>query len=111
MTKEYKYLEPPWGLECDDGWDWLILDMFHKIEIELNKKQLKDFAITQIKEKYGGLRVYTVCSNQVIDNIIEKYKKKSFHICEICGRRGKLRVRYGWYKTLCRKHYKKWTKD
>ncbi|MEK7090164.1 MAG: hypothetical protein AAB930_01100, partial [Patescibacteria group bacterium] len=42
------------GFECGDGWFGLIKKLCEK----LKDLDLKDFRVTQVKEKFGGLRFY-----------------------------------------------------
>lgn len=53
---------------------------------KLSKKDKKALRITQIKEKYGSLRIYTTYSFPKLDEIITKYEKLSEIICVNCGK-------------------------
>lgn len=64
-----------------------------------------DGHVTQIKEKFGGLRFYIGVGSEEIFNIINEYEKLSYTICEECGMPGKLRYDVGMLVTLCDKHY------
>lgn len=44
-----------------------------------------DVTINQIKEKFGGLRIY-IDGPEFIGNIIESLMESSYKICEDCGR-------------------------
>ena len=94
------------GLEIGMGWFPLIEDLCKVIKKEI-KNNPSDFYITQIKEKFGGLRFYVSYRNKKIDEAINKAEEKSFKICEVCGKRGKLRDDFGWILTLCSHHYKR----
>lgn len=91
--------------ECDDGWLQLIHDLIEElIACGWDKK------VTQIKEKFGGLRFYIGSGTQEIYDIISKYEDLSNITCEVCGEKGELRDDCGWrggrwYKTMCDKHY------
>ncbi len=86
-------------ISCDDGWLDLIEDLIKElIDAGWNKE------ITQIKEKFGGLRFYINEGSDEIFDIIRKYEEKSYIICEICGKPGKLIKNNGWYKTVCEQH-------
>jgi len=54
----------------------------------------------QVKEKFGGLRVYASGTDAVHDKI-EELENRSFAICEDCGASGKHRTDLGWWQTLC----------
>lgn len=58
---------------------------------------------TQIKEKFGGLRLYTNFSNEYIDGAISMAMQMSHKTCEVCGKTGKLRG-IGWRYTACDEH-------
>lgn len=95
------------GLDCGAGWHPLIKELLDKLQKYVNAfPQLMHFRIVQIKEKWGGLCVYTNFGTDVINKCIEEYEKKSFTICEICGKSGKLREDLSWIQTLCDDHYK-----
>lgn len=98
------------GIECDSGWYQLLYDLF--TELNNNVKQLQSETsytvvypqMMQIKEKFGGLRFYVDSATDEQYKIISKYEHLSYHICEICGKKGKLRNVFGWYITLCKSH-------
>jgi len=90
--------------ECDDGWGSLIA------ELEVKLKALSpDYTVSQVKEKFGGLRYYAhpgeadpETSERFYD-LIREAEAKSYKTCECCGQPGRLARRGGggWYKTLC----------
>lgn len=107
--KKYSIIKPDptlrnnlmmWGFMCDEGWFPLIYTTLDKIQEVVDKTGI-DLEITEIKEKYGELRIYTSSSTDEIDEIIQEATAKSIHICERCGREGELREIHGWYKTMC----------
>jgi hypothetical protein len=55
---------------------------------------------TQVKEKFGSLRIYYVGGDDNIFNIIDKAEDKSFEICEDCGAKGKANEG-GWIRVNC----------
>ena len=109
------------GYECDKGWYPLIDELIEKLEqfTKVSDKskfltwiykifKVYDFQILQIKEKFGGLRVYISNETDERFNLIQEYEEKSYKTCEICGSTSgaMCRVNGGWYKTVCRKHAK-----
>jgi hypothetical protein len=86
------------GVECRQGWKRLIDPI-----IDLANK--KGIHITQIKEKFGTLRVYTDTIDRELDQLIVDMEIKSAKVCEVCGDVGKIRSG-GWIKTLCDLHDK-----
>lgn len=72
----------------DRGWFRAFgIKMLDELKSQLKKeKRLKDFRITQIKEKFGGLRFYTGPASEEIYNIISKYEDESMNTCIDCGK-------------------------
>lgn len=95
------------GFECGSGWYDLILIL--SVQIEKLTEKLRDEGVetdylpmvTQVKEKYGGLRFYLTVSTNEMDELISKAEEDSLHICEECGAEGKLMVAYGRFLTTC----------
>lgn len=84
----------------------LIASYNHKKE--LVEKNLEEYidqlpTFTQIKEKYGSLRISTTRIDQYYDGMITMAEDMSEHICEKCGDKGRL-YSIHWHKTLCDKH-------
>jgi len=98
------------GFECDKGWHPMIIELLDKIQdmVNNNPEEYLDLRIMQIKEKFGGLRVYTNFYDEDIELLLSEYEEKSNTICEICGRPGELRENHFWLKTLCDKCNEKW---
>lgn len=98
LRKQYKiYLDLPWGFEVGSGWLELITKLIEDI---IETKPSKNFSIVQVKEKFGGLRVYTRHGKEEIYNLIDIAEKKSYEVCETCGDTGTLR-RDSWYNVSC----------
>lgn len=115
-------------LECGSGWHNLIDSLCSIIESHLehiewrvsnpdspvnkdfdhetNKNLLDLFTAVQVKEKFGGLRFYTSCTNDYISGAISMAENMSFHICETCGAPGENKVLGSWYMTLCKDHFR-----
>ena len=64
---------------------------------------IKTVAI-QIKEKFGGLRLYYEGSDPYIDGLIAMAEATSFKTCEQCGKEGKRRTKGGYIYTSCDEH-------
>jgi hypothetical protein len=96
------------GFECGDGWFDLLDSCLSEIKKKINNKY--NFYITQIKEKFGTLRIYYSSSGSMEDEeditkILLKYEIKSCKVCELCGKKAKLRRIHSWVYTLCEEHY------
>ena len=84
-----------WGIEVGDGW-YEILD---KMCAALSKLEHPP-QFSQIKEKFGTLRVYTDNCSDASDAIIAEAEAMSGVTCEICGQMGKIN-NGPWYTVRC----------
>jgi len=82
------------------GWKRL-LEQLHA-DISVLKS---DYQVSQVKEKFGALRVYLDRSTRAMDDLIREAEKKSAHLCEVCGQPGELGGNY-YLRTLCAEHRK-----
>lgn len=92
--------------ELDDmppGWRIAFgIQMLEEIREELIKNNCLDsFRITQIKEKYGGLRFYVYGAPSAVYKIIDKYEGLSYHVCQFCGAPAEVENSWGWIMTWC----------
>jgi hypothetical protein len=91
------------GYVCP-GWEQLIRDMLTEIASNSDKRSAPEF--TQIKEKFGTLRVYGYNINDDEQEILDKYERLSAKTCEVCGAEGHLREKSGWQYVACEEHKK-----
>lgn len=90
------------GIECGKGWNKLIIPILDYIDL-YNSGHDDKIEIFQIKEKFGGLRIYTSFSTPELDQLIDDAEEQSFKTCEYCGSTKNVSQTTGWIKTLCRK--------
>lgn len=90
------------GIECGKGWNKLIIPILDYIDL-YNSGHDDKIEILQIKEKFGGLRIYTSFSTPELDQLINDAEEQSFKTCEYCGSTKNVSQTTGWIKTLCRK--------
>ena len=91
------------GAECGSGWDKLI-EILTKMIYSYCKNNNKPFPqITQIKEKYGGLRYYVDGASDYIFGMISFAEDMSYYICERCGSMENVYQTKGWIETVCEK--------
>jgi hypothetical protein len=57
----------------------------------------------QVKEKYGGLRVYFSGGDEYIEGLVSMAEAISYNTCEVCGNKGEAN-KGGWISVLCDKH-------
>ena len=107
------------GIECNLGWYeiissvcWMIKQ--HERNKEDNKKYLEKndpeklaslpeyfpAKFDQVKEKYGGLRMYFSGGDDYVDGLVSMAEAMSYKICEVCGNKGECN-KSGWFTTLC----------
>jgi len=90
-----------WGIECGNGWYWLIDLLCSNIMAFHLGNDLPIPAFTQVKEKFGSLRVYSDDASEYCDGLIDMACAISTKICETCGNSGKFRVENNWCRTEC----------
>jgi hypothetical protein len=105
------------GCECDDGWFDLIYTACHVIQSHMEyKPETPQFRFSQIKEKFGGLRLYHYGGDDYTSAVCTMAESLSYKICELTGDRGQLCSTGYWLRTLspamAEKHgYKLLSKD
>jgi formylmethanofuran dehydrogenase subunit E len=89
-------------VECGDGWAGILHQLCVDLT-ELNKKLPEEEKIwfSQIKEKWGVLRIYIYGWCEKANSLINAAEKLSGQICEKCGEPGKQSADTYWVKTLC----------
>jgi hypothetical protein len=108
--------------ECRGGWIPILNNLCDSLET-LARSDYPDLRIVQIKEKFGGLRVYTegapVIANleavrtkkeaptpTLVGKFINIATRLAEKTCEFCGEEGELRTEgMRWIRTLCDTHY------
>jgi hypothetical protein len=98
------------GFECGDGWYNLLDSLFFFLEYE-NKNGSEDnpITLTQVKEKFGTLRVYYIggrLESSAVDSMINLAERLSGVTCEECGAPGEIDHKAGWLRCRCKAHTK-----
>lgn len=98
-----------WGIDCDDGWFWLLDNLCFCIQRYCDSfPERGQVEASQVKEKYAGLRFYIGGGDSEVDGMISLAEDMSYTICEVCGSTKNVKVRgTSWVKTLCNKCDKK----
>lgn len=89
------------GYVCP-GWEQLIRDMLSEIASISDKRSAPEF--TQIKEKFGTLRVYGYNINDDEQEILDRYTALSAETCMTCGAFGQMREKNRWLYVACDEH-------
>jgi hypothetical protein len=107
------------GIECNNGWHELISsvcwrisqhekNISERIRIRTEAGKPNDQSdldyvpvkFDQVKEKYGGLRIYYSGGDDYVDGVVSMADEYSYKVCEVCGNAGKPN-KDGWITTLC----------
>ena len=114
LNKDISKMTPyeMFNIECGDGWKELYQPLIDFVE-NYNKEHINDepkscLEITQIKEKFGGLRFYW-CGENIPSNIVvqlhemvQNAEEMSYKTCETCGSKKNVGLTIdGWYTTIC----------
>lgn len=108
-----------WGCEIGNGWYEIMSSLCWMIkQHEENKRRNREYLeknnpeklkekpeyfsvkFDQVKEKYGGLRIYFSGGDDYIEGLVSMAEAISYKICETCGEKGEPN-KGGWISTLC----------
>jgi hypothetical protein len=111
-----------WGIECNNGWYQLLSSVCWRISqhekniadrIRVRNKAGKEndqsdldyvpVKFDQIKEKFGGIRIYYTGGDDYVRGVVSLADEMSYKICEVCGNAGKPN-KGGWISVLCDEH-------
>lgn len=95
LLRKYNIEYPYGGFSIGPGWKDLVEGL-----ILLLLSVGWDKNLSQVKEKFGGLRFYVGEAADEMYEFIDRAEELSFTICERCGESGKPREG-GWTLTLC----------
>lgn len=107
FPKLFAYIDPSSrmpitrGIECGRGWYVILGEAF---ELLANY----EIKITQVKEKFGGLRIYYRYEpgfpeedKKAVDSVIGDVEATCWRTCEVCGKPAQTAVRNDWRYTNC----------
>lgn len=79
----------------------------HLVKVVVRQAEKENVRIRQVKEKWGGLRIYTDPGPAYLEGMIATAETRSHKICEFCGAPGHQVSLRGWLKTACDTCHKK----
>lgn len=91
------------SIDVNAGWLPIVVDL-HRSILRLDPE---DYQVTQIKEKFGGLRFYYSVNKEysmAVAELVRTAEKTASETCEVCGAPGHLRTERAWLLTLCDRH-------
>lgn len=107
------------GIETGEGWYeilsslcWMIKQHEDSIVWQTEWRQKTDpeyqsdyfpVKFDQIKEKYGGLRVYFSGGDKYVEGLVSMAEAMSYHVCDVCGNKGEAN-KDGWISVRCEAH-------
>lgn len=92
------------SIDCGDGWLSLVKFLLESA-VQLNKSSPEQkIEISQIKEKFGELRIYYSGGDERIADLVDQVENISARTCEACGRPGQSQEHKGWILTRCARH-------
>ena len=107
IASDYNYDHIRGEFELPPGWERLfLLYCMHLKPILVKHNYVDKFRFTQIKEKYGRLRMYDNGSPTEGHNLESTFGVMSGYICEYCGKKATYET-HGWIEVLCKEHITK----
>lgn len=88
-------------LMVEAGWLGIVERMFDSLSALPEHDSL---AVSQIKEKFGGLRVHLFGGSDEAEPVVARAEAEAHRTCQFCGARGRIRSVKGWYANVCATH-------
>lgn len=93
------------GCWCPQGWEKLVEELLVRVDQIATASGQSLLRVDQIKEKFGGLRIYfNRVESEEIKKLVSEAEKKAFLTCDVCGKEGKAASKRGWISTRCEEH-------
>jgi len=95
-----------WGCQIGMGWYDILSSVCWRIfqhDKNIADRNYIPVKFDQIKEKFGGLRLYYSGGDDYVRGLVSLAEELSYKICEVCGDKGKPN-KGGWISVLCDKH-------
>jgi hypothetical protein len=73
------------------------------ISIEGTTPEYFPVTFDQVKEKYGGLRLYFSGGDDYVEGLVSMAEAISYYVCDICGNKGEAN-KGGWISVRCEAH-------
>lgn len=96
--------------EVGDGWRDLVERAVSRIAAAVRGLSLRSVEIVQIKQKFGGIRIYWH-ARRLPDSVVARIEEavdlaeaRSLTTCEVCGEQGRPWDDHGWLSTCCERH-------
>ena len=108
FTRKIKYIKQTnpynYQFEVGDGWYSILYELILKIKFNDQSNGKWVTKVTQLKEKWGGLRFYVTGTSKNNWQLIRDAEKESFNICEESGSKENVGTwNNGWVQTISKK--------
>lgn len=112
LKQKFQFVKcPRYNISVGEGWRNIVENLCQQI-LELNPPE--QFQVSQIKEKFGGLRFYWNGHSELkedlkaqITSLIRKAESEAYKTCQDCGNPGVIcRKPSGWIFVACENHQK-----
>jgi len=105
IQEQYKDLfsDKFYDFSISDGWLTIITSLLKSIENDIKYNDMPDVKIIQIKQKFGGLRVYYDGGNDATRGMVTMSMVITEETCEDCGSTEDISQTSGYIRTLCTK--------
>lgn len=92
-----------YDFRCGEGWKAIVMGLLER----LDALPLRTLKVVQIKQKFGGLRVYMEGGDEEVSRLIGEAESACRTVCEWCGSAGSI-TNEGWMLTLCQACLLEW---
>lgn len=89
------------GFAIRIGWKTILESLLEDLQAYNDKHTNQQVRLTEVKEKFGMLRIGIAPYFDRAIDIVSMYENLSKTVCESCGMHGSLRTDRSWIKTLC----------
>ncbi len=106
-TRKINYIKQTNPYDCQfdigNGWFKIVYELVNGIRVNDQKKGDWITKVTQVKEKFGGLRFYVTGTSDKNWALIRNAEQKSYGVCEESGSEVEVGTwNDGWIRTMCR---------
>lgn len=91
------------GVSVDQGWQKIVKLLCENIQERMDDRNIA-VSISQIKEKFGKLRIYHISDDPYICGLVAMAQNMANSTCEVCGTDGELVLVGKEIRTLCPDH-------
>lgn len=101
IVKDYNYT---WTIadNLPTGWTRLFLLWCKNANKIMSDKEINTFRFSDVKQKYGTMRLNNFGATEAVHRLITKYEAYSYNICSCCGKLATRESMGWWIESYCR---------